>query len=136
MVETAPPPDWQNPGLTHRNRLAPRARFTPHRSSDEARIDPLGTSSRVVSLAGQWKFALAANPAEAPKDFAATDCDDAAWDRIAVPGNWEMQGYSRPHYTNLSYPFPVNTVRFTVGPGVMKQNQQNASFDPPVVSSR
>lgn len=108
MPEPAAASDWQNPRLTHRNRLAPRARFTPHSSSDEALIDPLGTSSRVVSLAGQWKFALAANPAEAPKNFAAPDCDDAGWDRIAVPGNWQMQGYDRPHYTNVQYPFPVD----------------------------
>ena len=30
----------------------------------------------------------------------------AAWGDIAVPGNWTVQGWDRPHYTNIVMPFP------------------------------
>ena len=29
------------------------------------------------------------------------------WDRITVPGHWQLQGYGAPAYTNVRYPFPV-----------------------------
>ena len=30
------------------------------------------------------------------------------WDTIPVPSNWQMQGYGRPNYTNVNYPYPVD----------------------------
>src|SRR5690606_26830547 len=34
--------------------------------------------------------------------------DDSKWASIPVPGNWELNGYGIPIYTNIKYPFPVN----------------------------
>ena len=31
---------------------------------------------------------------------------DANWDRLEVPGNWTLQGYGAPQYTNIQMPFP------------------------------
>ncbi len=28
------------------------------------------------------------------------------WSNIIIPGNWTMQGYGKPHYTNVRMPFP------------------------------
>ncbi|WP_261805868.1 glycoside hydrolase family 2 TIM barrel-domain containing protein [Lapidilactobacillus luobeiensis] len=28
--------------------------------------------------------------------------------KISVPGNWQLSGFGRPHYTNIQYPFPIN----------------------------
>lgn len=28
--------------------------------------------------------------------------------KINVPGNWQMQGYDKPWYTNVNYPFPID----------------------------
>ncbi len=33
--------------------------------------------------------------------------DPAGWDTLAVPSHWQLHGYGRPAYTNVSYPFPV-----------------------------
>ena len=33
------------------------------------------------------------------------------WDRIAVPGNWQTQGYGVPVYTNITYPFQKDPPR-------------------------
>ncbi|WKK24655.1 glycoside hydrolase family 2 TIM barrel-domain containing protein [Streptomyces olivoreticuli] len=57
------------------------------------------------SLNGEWRFAWSRNPAERPLDFWDPDFDDTGWDRIAVPGNWEMQGYPEPTYFNVRYPW-------------------------------
>ena len=30
------------------------------------------------------------------------------WDKIQVPGHWQLQGYGAPQYTNVRYPFSVD----------------------------
>ena len=43
---------------------------------------------------------LASDPA-ARDAFASTSFDDAGWDKISVPSNWEMLGYSLPTYNGV-----------------------------------
>ena len=54
-------------------------------------------------LNGEWDFAWYANPEQVPTDFGSIK-----WDKIRVPGNWQLQGYGKPIYTNIDYPFDVN----------------------------
>jgi beta-galactosidase/beta-glucuronidase len=61
-----------------------------------------------MSLNGRWKFRWAPNPISAPGSFYATGFDDASWDEIQVPGNWQLQGHGLPMYTNAQYPFPID----------------------------
>ncbi len=75
-------------------RRAPRA----YTASDSDRL----------SLNGEWSFALASTATGLPDGFSAGAFDDAGWDRLAVPGHWQMQGYGAPIYTNVTYPFPVD----------------------------
>ncbi|HIQ05349.1 MAG TPA: DUF4981 domain-containing protein, partial [Anaerolineae bacterium] len=56
-------------------------------------------------LNGPWKFFYAPNPAFTPEGFYELDFDVSRWDTIAVPGNWQLQGYDKPIYTNVQYPF-------------------------------
>jgi beta-galactosidase len=30
------------------------------------------------------------------------------WSTIEVPGHWQLQGYGKPQYTNVLFPFPVD----------------------------
>jgi beta-galactosidase/beta-glucuronidase len=50
-----------------------------------------------------WRFKWAPNPASAPQGFYRTRFDDSGWgyDAIAVPGNWQLQGYGKPIYTDV-----------------------------------
>ena len=75
-----------------------------------------GWSSRsklpnVLLLNGKWDFHLAAAPQDAPVDFFHSNFDTSLWDEIDVPSNWECQGYDRPIYTNMFYPFPLDPPR-------------------------
>jgi beta-galactosidase len=40
--------------------------------------------------------------------FYRPDFDAANWAKIDVPGNWAMQGYDKPIYTNVKMPFAAN----------------------------
>ncbi|MEN6357785.1 MAG: glycoside hydrolase family 2 TIM barrel-domain containing protein [Armatimonadota bacterium] len=100
--------DWENPELIHRNRLPARAHIFPYPDKDSAATDEREKSPWFVLLNGSWKFNYSQNPQSAPKDFFAEGFDASSWDAINVPGNWQMQGYGHPHYTNVMYPFPVD----------------------------
>lgn len=56
-----------------------------------------------ISLEGTWKFKWVKDADQRPTDFFRTDFDDSAWGTIAVPGNWELNGYGDPMYVNIGY---------------------------------
>lgn len=58
-----------------------------------------------LSLDGKWKFAYADRPDDRDADFYRTDVDDSDWDTIPVPAAWQMHGYDRPIYINITYPW-------------------------------
>lgn len=100
--------DWENPGVTNINRLPARAYTIPYTGEDSALTCNIEESSNVKLLDGIWKFHYAVNPLETVEDFASDGFDASEWEDIRVPGNWQMQGYGHPHYTNTSYPIPVD----------------------------
>ena len=63
-------------------------------------------SDRYQSLNGAWRFRWAPTVREGLREeHTRPDFDDGGWDRIEVPGNWELQGYGFPIYTNVDYIF-------------------------------
>lgn len=100
--------DWENIDLLHRNRLCSRAYFIPYEDIDSALSFERGESSRFKLLNGTWKFDYSSSPIEASSDFYVDYYDISVWADIKVPGNWQMQGYGKPHYTDLIYPFPID----------------------------
>ncbi|WP_030662067.1 glycoside hydrolase family 2 TIM barrel-domain containing protein [Streptomyces cellulosae] len=58
-----------------------------------------------LSLDGTWKFAHAERPDDRDVDFHRTDLDDSDWDTIPVPSAWQLHGYDRPIYINITYPW-------------------------------
>ena len=99
-------PYWENPEMFAENKLPARATLVPYASVEEAL--KRGESSLVQDISGEWRFHWTATPAERPKGFWAVEYDDAAWATMPVPGNWELNGYGYPIYTNVTYPFPKN----------------------------
>lgn len=101
-------PDWENPGVVGINKLPYHA--TLQLPSREAEC------KEIVSLDGQWLFHWSANPDERPRDFYRMDYDVSQWDRITVPGCWQMQNFGKPIYTNSKYPFQRNAPSVTGEP--------------------
>ena len=99
-------PYWENPEMFAENKLPARATLMPYPSAEEAFAR--GESSLVMDISGEWRFHWSATPAEAPEGFWSVDYDDEAWGTMPVPGNWELNGYGYPIYTNIVYPFPKN----------------------------
>ncbi|MFA6664365.1 MAG: glycoside hydrolase family 2 TIM barrel-domain containing protein [Lachnospiraceae bacterium] len=67
-----------------------------------------GRSSYRMDLDGIWKFSYARNYESAPKDFEKSSFDCSGWDDIKVPSCIQMEGYDKPHYTNVAYPWDAD----------------------------
>ncbi len=93
---------WMNPECTGINRLPGRATLLPYATPQDALA---GAKPLVQSLDGQWRFRLVDRVEDTPAAFARPGFDAAAWKTIEVPGNWTMQGFGLPHYTNVRMPF-------------------------------
>ncbi|HZO88367.1 MAG TPA: glycoside hydrolase family 2 TIM barrel-domain containing protein [Chthonomonadaceae bacterium] len=103
--------DWENPKVFERHRLRARADFLPYADEASALSGERGASPWFQLLNGVWKFAYAETPAGLPDGFWEEGYDVSGWDEISVPCSWQMQGYGRPHYTNVIYPFPLDPPR-------------------------
>jgi beta-galactosidase len=101
-------PPWQDPRVVGRNKEPAHAWYVPFPDVESALAGSLERSPHVLLLNGTWKFRYVARPAERPVGFERDGYDLRGWDDIAVPGNWEVQGFGIPIYTNISYPYPRN----------------------------
>ncbi|NDO80499.1 beta-galactosidase [Citrobacter sp. NCU1] len=130
--------DWENPGVTQRNRLEAHPPFASWHDATDARDNR--PSSRIRSLNGAWKFNWFASPEAVPESWRLSDLNNA--DTIAVPSNWQMDGYDAPIYTNVTYPIPVNppyvphenatgcySLTFTVSDAELRDGQTRILFD-------
>lgn len=100
--------DWENPQIVGRNKEPGHVPSVPYADVATALAGDPNASSYFMSLSGAWKFNWSPNPASAPPDFHQPDYDVSGWDEIDVPGNWQLQGYDKPIYTNVRYPFPID----------------------------
>ncbi|MFP4379975.1 MAG: glycoside hydrolase family 2 TIM barrel-domain containing protein [Candidatus Sumerlaeia bacterium] len=96
---------WEMPELTNVGILPHRAHLAPFPDANTARTGENERSPLLKTLNGPWKFQLVSHPGESPRDFADKSFIDKDWDNIEVPGNWTVQGYDKPHYTNVMMPF-------------------------------
>ena len=102
MLHLAGEPTWKNPQLTGLNKLAARAALIPFPSAAEAQTHQREQSPWFQSLNGEWEFEIKTCPEEATTASLFTHQPS----RITVPGNWTMQGFGKPHYTNTQMPWP------------------------------
>ncbi len=103
---------WQMPTLTQVNRLPidalPPSFTTVEESLMRARKGPESwdefSSPYQVRLNGTWSFRLYDSPLEVEDAVIEESCD-LSFDPIRVPGAWSVQGWDKPHYTNVIMPF-------------------------------
>ena len=97
MTASAQANDWENPAVLGIAKLPYHATLQmPSKQKD---------CKEIVSLNGQWLFHWSKDPESRPADFYREDYDVSQWHRITVPGNWQLQGYGKPIYVNMQYPF-------------------------------
>ena len=89
--------DWENPAVLGINKLPYHATLQLPSKWKDCR--------EIVSLDGQWLFHWSKDPESRPVGFECEDYDVSKWDKITVPGNWQLQGYGKPIYVNMQYPF-------------------------------
>lgn len=99
--------EWENPSVNEINREPMHAWFIPYEKEKDAIQKKTSEASR-LSLNGIWHFKYSVNPESRPQDFYKKGYRLKGWDRIEVPGSWELQGFDAPIYTDTKYPFPAN----------------------------
>lgn len=92
---------YENPELLQENCEPQRAYYIPYDTLEKALAGDKEASDYYISLNGEWKFHYYDRDIDVPA--AITD-----WERIVVPSNWQLQGYDKPYYTNVNYPYPVD----------------------------
>ncbi|GAB3577770.1 glycoside hydrolase family 2 TIM barrel-domain containing protein [Hymenobacter daeguensis] len=98
---------YQIPQVTEINRDRSRATAYSFLTEKDALAGDRDKTSRLLSLNGLWDFKFAIKPADAPRDFYKSRV--SGWKQLAVPSNWEMNGYDLPIYKSAKYPFrPVD----------------------------
>ena len=95
----------QSPGVLNVNTLPARA-ILYNFSSEAAALQAAGSVDHgdgYYSLDGQWAFRYLENP----QDLTDADLDEdiSSYGSITVPGAWTVQGYDKPHYTNVCMPY-------------------------------
>ncbi|HBI1831890.1 TPA: beta-galactosidase subunit alpha, partial [Enterococcus faecalis] len=99
---------WENYKVDSINRLPGRAHFSSFPSKETALLNENKYTQAYKNLNGCWHFLFLEAPEYSPENFFATDFDTSQMDQITVPGNWQVQGYGKMHYSDLWYNFPIN----------------------------
>ena len=101
--------EWQSPQRLSLNKEQPRATFYPFASAEQSLGILPDNAAFYRSLDGpDWQFRWVGNPWERDSTFQTPGFDASSWDRIAVPGSWNIQGlqpdgtqkYGTPIYVN------------------------------------
>ena len=102
LLAAAVLPLWQDMQATSVNAETKRTEVIYYANREDALKKGFRESENYVSLNGIWDFKYF-------EDYNSLTLEPASWDRIKVPGNWEIQGYGYAYYTNIPYDFcPVN----------------------------
>lgn len=101
----AGPETWTDRSIPSLNKEYPHADYMLFGSREAALKDDYSASEFFRSLNGEWNFLWADDYRKLPKGFADPAFDDSGWKKIAVPSNWELQGYGTPIYINSPFEF-------------------------------
>ena len=105
--------EWQSPEELSLNKELPHAWFFSFEDIESARRVLPENSTLWQSLDGTWRFLWSPDPDHRPAGFQEPGFDDAAWDEIPVPSNWNIVGigkdgsqrYGTPIYVNVNVPW-------------------------------
>lgn len=93
----------KDPSIFEQNRL--KAHSDHVAFSNYRELSDGSDNSLRQSLNGSWFFHYAKNFGQMPAGIESDEFDVSGWSSIKVPGHFETQGYGKPHYTNICYPW-------------------------------
>lgn len=96
--------DWETPLTTQINKVRAHSPLNGYKTLVDARQKQ---NPQRQLLNGQWEFKLFNKPEEVDSSFLNAQTSDN-WQKTPVPSNWQLQGFDKPIYCNLKYPFAVN----------------------------
>jgi beta-galactosidase len=96
--------DWETQLTTQINTVRAHSPLNGFKSMSDARQKQ---NPQRQLLNGDWEFKLFDKPEEVDESFLSETLHDN-WQKIPVPSNWQLQGFDKPIYCNVKYPFAVN----------------------------
>ena len=96
---------WEDPTIISENKEDAHATLIPYDTEDEALKGKRSSSRHYKTLNGDWWFKWVERPSDRPHNFYKNNYEIANWEKISVPGSWQLQGYGQPVYTNIKHPF-------------------------------
>lgn len=99
---------YENLEVLHDNTMQPRAYYIPASVRMDDLVENRERSDRFQLLNGEWKFKYFESIYEVTDSFYEEGYDISGFDKIMVPGVWQMAGYDQHQYTNIRYPFPFD----------------------------
>ncbi len=97
-------PEWRDHHVTSAGKYHPRTVFMSYANREQALKNDFSASEYYTSLNGVWKFRYFDDHRKADIKSLLTGATKG-WSDIVVPGNWEVQGFGVPMYTNQPYEF-------------------------------
>jgi beta-galactosidase len=113
MLQAGGARTWVAPEINQMNRLPARATSYTFPDAASALAQDRQQSPWFKLLNGTWDFQLAPCPEAVPEAFIQPqfDASQEGWRPLPVPSNWTMHGFDKPHYTNITMPFPQEPPR-------------------------
>ncbi|MCJ2186652.1 glycoside hydrolase family 2 TIM barrel-domain containing protein [Novosphingobium beihaiensis] len=103
-----PAAEWEQPEVVRQGAEPMHTTFDGFESRAAALSGDTAKSRYHLSLDGEWKFHLSANPESRPADFFRPDFDVSGWGTMKVPGILQAEEHGRAVFVGSGYPFPRN----------------------------
>ena len=94
--------------MLHDNTMPARSYYIPASERKNNLTENREDSDRFQLLNGQWYFKYFKSIYDVTDAFYKIGYDTSEFDKIPVPGVWQMYGYDYHQYTNIRYPFPFD----------------------------
>lgn len=70
------------------------------------------------NLNGDWLFKFCPSVRDIPEGFYKTENANSDFDKVSVPMEWQIQGYDIPIYSNIRYPYALESINLLSIPKV------------------
>lgn len=127
MTSAAQTAQWQNQNAFRQGQLDPHTLVVPYAPGpellNEISLQDYEKSPYYMSLDGKWDFKWTLGVDNRPVDFYKPEFCTDGWDKINVPGNWELQGYGTPIYVNERYEWADKYYGYKKNPPIVPEKE-------------